>query len=121
MKVFFSHTEIAFYPQSIYPSAADMPGVVLLSDSEVSSFVGVSAPAGKKLGSYNLRPCWIDQGKKIEDPMKMRRLAYRNESDPLKIEAEYDALISGSDPDYGPWKEAVKSIKDRFPLPTAAK
>lgn len=46
-----------------------------------------------------------------------RLSAYRAESDPLKIEAEYDAQIAGSDPDYSAWLAKVAEIKERFPLP----
>ena len=44
--------------------------------------------------------------------------AYKKESDPLKIEAEYDALIKGTKPNYKLWKAKVAEIKKRYPLPT---
>ncbi|WP_426769566.1 hypothetical protein, partial [Pseudomonas aeruginosa] len=34
---------------------------------------------------------------------KKRQDAYRLESDPLRLEAEYDALKAGSEPDYRAW------------------
>ncbi|WP_372239702.1 hypothetical protein [Pseudomonas sp. 8Z] len=47
----------------------------------------------------------------------MRLEAYRIESDPLKLEAEHDALVSGGVPDYTAWLAKVEEIKLRFPLP----
>lgn len=46
-----------------------------------------------------------------------RLAAYRLESDPLKIEADYDAQISGAVPDYSAWIAKVHEIKARYPLP----
>ena len=46
-----------------------------------------------------------------------RRQAYRAESDPLRLEAEYDAIATGAEPDLSAWVEAVKAIKERYPLP----
>lgn len=49
--------------------------------------------------------------------LAQRRDAYRAESDNLKIEAEYDAQISGITPDYAAWMAKVSEIKERYPLP----
>lgn len=46
-----------------------------------------------------------------------RRCAYQFESDPLRFEADYDALIQGLKPDYTAWFASVAAIKERFPLP----
>ncbi len=43
--------------------------------------------------------------------------AYRLESDPLKTEAEFDAIKAGTEPDYSAWVAKVEEIKARFPLP----
>lgn len=48
----------------------------------------------------------------------LRRAAYAANSDPLKNEADYDALQSGTEPDYSAWQAAVAEIKERYPLPT---
>ncbi|MGP3789416.1 hypothetical protein [Pseudomonas sp. B392_1p] len=48
----------------------------------------------------------------------LRRAAYAANSDPLKNEADYDALQLGSEPDYTTWLAAVAEIKKRYPLPT---
>lgn len=56
-------------------------------------------------------PLTLDQ---IQD---LRRAAYAAESDPLRNEADYDALVNGTEPDYTAWKAAVEAIKARYPLP----
>ncbi|MCV4186700.1 hypothetical protein [Pseudomonas aeruginosa] len=46
-----------------------------------------------------------------------RARAYRKESDPLKNEAEFDAIKAGTEPDYSDWIAKVEEIKGRYPLP----
>ena len=46
-----------------------------------------------------------------------RRAAYLSESDPLRLEADYDGLSQGNAPDYTAWLASVADIKKRFPLP----
>ncbi|MBN0245191.1 hypothetical protein JTM51_34205, partial [Pseudomonas aeruginosa] len=41
--------------------------------------------------------------------------AYRLESDPLKTEAEFDAIKAGTEPDYSAWIAKVEEIKARYP------
>lgn len=53
----------------------------------------------------------------VEQVQSLRRAAYAAESDPLKNEADYDALINGTAPDYTAWVAAVADIKARYPLP----
>ncbi|HCF0203421.1 TPA: hypothetical protein NH783_005597 [Pseudomonas aeruginosa] len=48
-----------------------------------------------------------------------RANAYRLESDPLKTEAEFDAIKAGTEPDYSAWVAKVEEIKARYPLPKA--
>lgn len=48
---------------------------------------------------------------------RQRLNAYLAESDPLKIEAEYDALSADGTPNYKKWMAKVQEIKERFPLP----
>ncbi|KHL70592.1 hypothetical protein SF06_06760 [Pseudomonas flexibilis] len=50
---------------------------------------------------------------------ELRRIAYISESDPIKNEADYDALVNGTAPDYTAWLAAVAAIKARYPLPAA--
>lgn len=53
----------------------------------------------------------------LEQVQELRRAAYAAESDPLRNEADYDALVAGTEPDYTAWMSAVAAIKDRYPLP----
>mgnify|MGYP001301195200 CR=1 FL=1 len=53
----------------------------------------------------------------VEQIQDLRRAAYVAESDPLKNEADYDALVNGTEPDYSAWLAAVAAIKARYPLP----
>ncbi|MCY1444135.1 hypothetical protein D9M71_605880 [compost metagenome] len=54
----------------------------------------------------------------LAEMVRLTRLAaYRLESDPLKNEAEYEALKAGSEPDYSAWLAKVEEIKARYPLP----
>lgn len=56
----------------------------------------------------------------LEAALASRRAAYLSESDPLRLEADYDALSQGLEPDYAEWLASVAAIKQRFPLPAAA-
>lgn len=53
----------------------------------------------------------------LELARSQRLAAYRAESDPIKIEAEYDAQIAGTQPNYTAWLAKVAAIKARIPLP----
>ena len=52
-----------------------------------------------------------------EAVMASRRAAYLSESDPLRLEADYDALSQRLEPDYSTWLASVAAIKARYPLP----
>lgn len=52
-----------------------------------------------------------------QEVYEARRSAYTKEADPLRLSAQYDALIAGTEPDYSEWVAAVKSIKERIPMP----
>ena len=56
----------------------------------------------------------------LESVLASRRAAYLSESDPLRLEADYDALSRGLEPDYTAWLASVAAIKARFPLPVSA-
>lgn len=53
----------------------------------------------------------------LEQVHALRRAAYAAESDPIKNEADYDSMVSGTAPDYTAWMAAVEAIKARYPLP----
>jgi len=56
----------------------------------------------------------------LEAAFNARRAAYLAESDPLRLEADYDALSQGLEPDYTEWLASVAAIKARYPLPVSA-
>lgn len=60
------------------------------------------------------------QSAALESALASRRAAYLSESDPLRLEADYDALSQGLEPDYSAWLASVAAIKARFPLPVSA-
>lgn len=53
-----------------------------------------------------------------EEAIAQRVARYTSESDPLKNEAEYDAQVSGTAPDYTSWLAKVAEIKADIPLPS---
>ncbi|WP_193039469.1 MULTISPECIES: hypothetical protein [unclassified Pseudomonas] len=53
----------------------------------------------------------------LDAVLSSRRAAYLSESDPLRLEADYDALSQGLAPDYTAWLASVAAIKARYPLP----
>lgn len=60
-----------------------------------------------------------DRRAALEAVLASRRAAYLAESDPLRLEADYDALSQGLEPDYAAWLSSVAAIKARFPLPAS--
>jgi hypothetical protein len=56
----------------------------------------------------------------LEAALNARRTAYLAESDPLRLEADYDALSQGLEPDYTAWLASVAAIKARYPFPVSA-
>lgn len=55
----------------------------------------------------------------LEGAISQRRAAYVAESDALRLEADYDALSQGHEPDYTAWLASVAAIKARYPLPVS--
>ena len=74
-------------------------------------------------GKYGSIAPYIEQEIPLEERIAQvqaqRLAAYRAESDQLKLQAEFDALKAGTQPDYSLWIAAVEAIKQRYPLPTA--
>ncbi|CAI8810968.1 Antitoxin [Pseudomonas chlororaphis] len=62
----------------------------------------------------------VDEERKaaLDAAISARKLAYATESDPLKLEADYDAAVADTEPDYTAWVAAVEAIKQRIPLPS---
>jgi hypothetical protein len=79
--------------------------------------------AGKQLaadddGNPVMNPPNVPNGAALLEMVRgQRQSAYMRESDALKLEAEHDALIAGTEPDYTGWLAKVAEIKARFPLP----
>nr|VVH83483.1 hypothetical protein TUEID40_04678 [Pseudomonas aeruginosa] len=71
-----------------------------------------AALAGVPVGDLAFHPDDL-----LAEVQELRRQAYRTESDPLRLEAEFDAIATGTAPDLTAWVEAVKAIKERYPLP----
>lgn len=61
----------------------------------------------------------IPLDERIAQVQALRLAAYRAESDQLKLQADFDALQAGTQPDYSLWIAAVEAIKQRYPLPSA--
>jgi uncharacterized Zn finger protein len=58
---------------------------------------------------------WVENIESYNDSIRQQRASrYRTESDPIKIEAEYDAMFADVEPDYTRWIEAVKKIKNEL-------
>ena len=53
----------------------------------------------------------------LDAVLSSRQAAYLSESDPLRLEADYDALSQDREPDYTAWLASVAAIKARYPLP----
>lgn len=89
-----------------YLDVTDMPEVTAGSWYDVESGGFVEAPEPP-----------APEALTAEQVTRRRRAAYVAESDPLKTEAEYDAMINDAEPDYTAWLAAVAAIKERYPLP----
>lgn len=115
----YSPSRQGFYHPSI---STDIPADAKEISDENYSILLKGQSEGKMISSDSAgSPVLIDHPPApplTADEVRQARLsAYRIESDPLKIEAEHDALLSGTGPDYGPWLQKVGEIKDRYPLP----
>ncbi len=71
-----------------------------------------AALAGVPVGDLAFHPDDL-----LAEVQELRRQAYRTESDPLRLEAEFDAIATGTAPDLSAWMAAVRAIKARYPLP----
>ncbi|ARN34707.1 TPA: hypothetical protein ACRNYL_006187 [Pseudomonas aeruginosa] len=71
-----------------------------------------AALAGIPVGDLAFHPDDV-----LAEVQELRRQAYQDEADPLRLEAEYDAIAAGTEPDLAAWVAAVRAIKERYPLP----
>lgn len=118
--MFYSKSTGGFYSREIHGD--NMPADVVEITAEEHSALLDGQSNGKVID-------WDDYGypflayppppapDTIEQVQAKRQAAYVAESDPLKNEAEYDAIITGAEPDYTDWLAKVAEIKARLPLP----
>ncbi|MDG4416462.1 hypothetical protein L5G04_23710 [Pseudomonas aeruginosa] len=89
---------------------------VLLKGQPFAEWAGsldeAAALAGVPVGDLAFHPDDL-----LAEVQELRRQAYRTESDPLRLEAEFDAIADGTEPDLAAWVAAVQAIKARYPLP----
>lgn len=118
MQRFYSQTTGCTYLEGIHQCMPD--DAVKITDELFQEVI--SNPAPGKMRKHKDGLPYLDDAEAREPTIGQvyasRSAAYRAESDPLKIEADYDAVISGEDPQYGAWLAKVEEIKLRFPLPS---
>jgi len=120
MGIFYSATTNGFYDSAINKS---MPADAVEITREQHTELLAGQSAGKLIkpgagGRPTLQsPPEPTAEEKRQAVLAQRSRAYRLESDPLRLEAEYDAVIAGTEPDYSAWLTKVAEIKVRYPLP----
>lgn len=115
MPYFYSSSTRGFYVEE--EGAAELPeDAQPLSDEEYRALM-----SGQSTGLIDWStgaPTLVELPAPTSDSQReQRRRAYRQESDPLKNEADYDAIVSGEEPEYTAWLAKVEEIKARYPLP----
>lgn len=118
--MYFSASTGGFYIHEIH--GANMPADVVEITAEQHAGLLAGQSAGQVIAAdADGRPVLADPPPPAPDTIEQvqakRQAAYVAESDPLKNEAEYDAIIAGAEPDYADWLAKVAEIKARFPLP----
>jgi hypothetical protein len=112
MKFFYSMSLRGFFDEENVPDDARP-----LSEEKYRALIDGQS-AGKLIDWSGTRPSLVDiNTNTVEQAHADRITAYRRESDALKNEAEYDAMVAGTDPDYTAWLAKVAEIKARYPLP----
>ncbi len=119
MGIFYSATTNGFY-DSVLNKTMPADAVEITHEQRTELLAGQSAGKLIKPGSGGRptlqSPPESTAEQKRHAVLAQRSRAYRLESDPLKLEAEYDALIAGTEPDYSAWLAKVAEIKVRYPL-----
>lgn len=126
-EIYYSPARAAFFPGALraaYEAAGTWPEDARGATEEEWLLYGQAAPPeGLVRGTAEGAPAWVEPPAEppptLEEQRARRAAAYRLESDPLKMEADYDALLAETAPDYTAWLAAVAAIKARFPLPGA--
>ena len=108
----------------MYKLTKENTAVIRLSDNAYILFAEVNRDYTEyleQLASGNMpQPAQTTEEikkEKYDTWLTNRQSAYKTESDPLKIEAEFDAFKNNTDPDYTEWINKVNEIKARFPFP----
>lgn len=111
-----------FYDSVIHKNIPS--GAVKLSTEEyegLKALLGAGHTVSLHKGSLVVSPPDVPTSAQLVDEARANRLAaYRIESDPLKIEAEHDAIVNGGGPDYSAWLAKVAEIKERYPFPVVS-
>ncbi len=78
--------------------------------------VTTSSPFGKQYDPTS--DTLQDISMTYEEVTKLRQKAYKEEADPLYLNAQFDVLSGRVPPEeaYQPWLEKVAEIKERYPL-----
>lgn len=114
--MFFSPSTGGFYSLEFHGADGIPSDAVEISDDEYAALKGrliEVGPGGRPRLVVDLAPLPLTVGQ----VQALRQSAYAAESDPLKIEAEFDAQLAGGAPDYSAWIAKVEEIKARYPLP----
>lgn len=101
-----NHEELGWIPFTAHPFDVEKRGREIFKYAEQGSYGTVTPyvpPPEPRLTLGEVRD--------------LRLEAYLQESDPLKMEADYDAYINGGPPNYSAWAAKVEEIKERYPLP----
>jgi hypothetical protein len=105
-----------------FSNFSELASYTELTEAEFYSFIdSMNTGAPKDLAadengkpSFVLRQVFTETTDTIH---AKRRAAYAAESDPIKNEAEYDAIMAGTEPYYTAWLAKVAEIKLKYPLP----
>lgn len=123
MEYFFSPSKLTFYPGELrhrYDLKKTWPDDAFLVSAEVWAEFSQLPPDGMQLAAAAGSPAWAAAAPLVltrDETLAKRMAAYRAESDPLKLEADYNALVASTEPDYNAWVSRVAEIKVRYPLP----
>lgn len=119
--MFYSKSAGGFYITEIHGS--NMPADVVEITVEYHAELINGQSIGKVItANEDGYPILVDPApvkETVEQVLLKRQHAYTKESDHLKLEAEYDAIVNKlKKPDYSKWLNKVAEIKERFPLPS---
>ena len=106
-------------------------GTVIQTDESIEGLISsgeIETPENMKYDSDSMGFVYYTDLEKYENGiitkdeyteiiLVQRKSRYFSESDPLKIEAEYNSIIKDTDPDYTDWIAAVSQIKTDLPKP----